>query len=126
MAQPHPDHPELPRSRGSRLMIATARIGVTWELRAGTFPGEQYKTQQCFLLKTKRNRRWRLPMAHSVLVVDDEPLVLEVTASMLEDLGCVVITASNGAEAMRRLADNPSITILLTDINMPGMSGYEL
>ena len=31
-----------------------------------------------------------------VLVVDDEPLVLDVTASMLEDLGCEVITAANG------------------------------
>jgi two-component system cell cycle response regulator CpdR len=65
-------------------------------------------------------------MTHSVLVVDDEPLVLEVTASMLEDLGCVVTTASSGADAMRTLADDPSITILITDINMPGMSGYEL
>lgn len=65
-------------------------------------------------------------MPHSVLVVDDEPLVLEVTASMLEELGCVVITATCGAEALSILLDDTSITILITDINMPGISGFEL
>ncbi len=35
-------------------------------------------------------------LARVVLVVDDEPLVLEVTEAMLKDLGCVVVTA-NGA-----------------------------
>jgi two-component system cell cycle response regulator CpdR len=65
-------------------------------------------------------------MAHTVLVVDDEPMVLEVTALMLEDFGCVVFTAKCGTEALRTLADEPAITVLITDINMPGISGYEL
>jgi CheY-like chemotaxis protein len=65
-------------------------------------------------------------MGHKVLVVDDEDLVLEVTASMLEDLGCVVVTATCGEEALKTLSEDVSITILLTDINMPGMTGYEL
>jgi two-component system cell cycle response regulator CpdR len=65
-------------------------------------------------------------MARTVLVVDDEPLVLDVTACMLEDLGCNVVTATNGAEALNILAGNPHITILITDLNMPGISGYEL
>jgi CheY-like chemotaxis protein len=65
-------------------------------------------------------------MARTVLVVDDEPMVLDVTASMLEDLGCDVVTATNGAEALDTLARDPHITILITDINMPRMSGYEL
>jgi two-component system, cell cycle response regulator CpdR len=61
-----------------------------------------------------------------VLVVDDEPLVLDVTASMLEDLGCEAITATDGQEALEKLADHPHIDVLITDINMPGMDGYEL
>jgi two-component system cell cycle response regulator CpdR len=65
-------------------------------------------------------------MARTVLVVDDEPLVLDLTASMLEDMGCDVVTATNGAEALNMLASDHHITILITDINMPGMSGYEL
>jgi two-component system cell cycle response regulator CpdR len=65
-------------------------------------------------------------MPRTVLVVDDEALVLDVTVSMLEDMGCDVVTATNGADALSILAGDPRIEILITDINMPGMSGFEL
>jgi two-component system cell cycle response regulator CpdR len=65
-------------------------------------------------------------MPHSVLVVDDDPSVLEVVADMLEDLGCNVISASSGADALDQLKRNDQISILITDINMPGMDGHEL
>ena len=65
-------------------------------------------------------------MARTVLVVDDDPLVLEVTADMLKDLGCEVVTAASGMDALERLSENANIEILVTDLNMPGMNGYEL
>ena len=65
-------------------------------------------------------------MPRVVLVVDDEPLVLAITASMLEDFGCEVVTAGNAPEALTKLSDDPRVEILITDINMPGMDGYEL
>jgi two-component system cell cycle response regulator CpdR len=65
-------------------------------------------------------------MSHFVLVVDDDPSVLEVVADMLEDLGCNVITAGSGADALGQLKRNDQISILITDINMPGMDGHEL
>jgi two-component system cell cycle response regulator CpdR len=61
-----------------------------------------------------------------VLVVDDEPLVLDVTASMLEDIGCEVITAASGEDALDLISTDPRIEILITDINMPDMDGYAL
>jgi two-component system cell cycle response regulator CpdR len=45
---------------------------------------------------------------------------------MLQELGCEVSTAATGSEALSRLAKAPHIEILITDINMPGMGGYEL
>ncbi|HKC32377.1 MAG TPA: response regulator [Xanthobacteraceae bacterium] len=60
------------------------------------------------------------------LVVDDEPAVREVAALMLEDLGCEVVTAANGSEALERLALDARIEALITDINMPGMDRYDL
>jgi opacity protein-like surface antigen len=39
-------------------------------------------------------------MSRVVLAVDDEPLVLDITAEMLEDLGCEVVTAPNAKEAL--------------------------
>lgn len=65
-------------------------------------------------------------MARVVLVVDDDPLVLGVTASMLEDFGCEVLTAASGYEALETLSNDRLVEILITDLNMPGMSGYEL
>ena len=65
-------------------------------------------------------------VARTVLVVDDDPLVLEVTADMLKDLGCEVVTAASGMDALERLSENADVDILITDLNMPGMDGYEL
>jgi two-component system, cell cycle response regulator CpdR len=61
-----------------------------------------------------------------VLAVDDEPLVLDVLAAMLEDIGCEVVTAANAGEALQRLVSEARIEILITDLNMPGVNGYEL
>ncbi len=65
-------------------------------------------------------------MSHTVLVVDDDPPVLETIVAMLEDLGCEVISAKSGADALERLGENRDISVLITDINMPGMDGHEL
>ncbi|WP_128926931.1 response regulator [Bradyrhizobium guangxiense] len=65
-------------------------------------------------------------MRHTVLVVDDDLAVLDVIVGMLEDLGCQVISAQNGQDALDRLKQNQDISVLITDINMPGMDGHEL
>ncbi|MGB8629438.1 MAG: response regulator [Xanthobacteraceae bacterium] len=65
-------------------------------------------------------------MSRVALIVDDDPAVLEVIADMLEDLGCETIRASNGTDALALLARDQRIEILITDINMPGIAGYEL
>src|ERR1044072_3525164 len=65
-------------------------------------------------------------MTHTVLVVDDDEDVLDVLTSMLEDLGCHVVRASSGPDALEQLQGNDQISILITDINMPRMDGHEL
>ena len=49
-----------------------------------------------------------------------------VTADMLKDLGCEVVTAASGMDALERLSENANVDVLITDLNMPGMDGYEL
>jgi two-component system, cell cycle response regulator CpdR len=44
---------------------------------------------------------------------------------MLKDLGCEVITALNGTDALTELANNQRIDILISDVNMPGVVGHE-
>lgn len=59
------------------------------------------------------------------LVVDDEPVNLKVICSILAKWDFEVITAENGKAAMEMI-DGGGIDVVLTDINMPIMDGYEL
>ena len=62
----------------------------------------------------------------SILVVDDDPMVREVTALMLADAGHEVHEAADGAAALSFLLNGGPVDLLLTDINMPDMDGLEL
>ena len=62
----------------------------------------------------------------SVLVVDDDLLVLENTAAMLEDLGHAVVEARSGEEAMDLLLHTRTVDLIITDYAMPGMTGLQL
>lgn len=62
----------------------------------------------------------------TVLVVDDDPEVLEATSAIVETLGYSVISAQSGGEALSLIRANRSIAIVFTDIRMPGMDGWEL
>ncbi len=62
-------------------------------------------------------------MPKSILVVDDEPVVLEITKRKLEERGYQVLTASDGIEAFVALKSKIPELILL-DIQMPRMNGY--
>jgi len=60
----------------------------------------------------------------AVLFVDDEKMVLEAGSLMLQKLGYSVLTACKGQEAIEILKKN-KVAIVLLDMQMPGMNGYE-
>ncbi|MFC1959848.1 response regulator [Chloroflexota bacterium] len=60
-----------------------------------------------------------------VLVVDDDWMNREVMEAQLQHAGCDVLLAHNGPHALQLVEEHPPDLILL-DINMPGMSGYEV
>jgi len=63
----------------------------------------------------------------SVLVVDDEDDLLEIAVSYLQDMGLKAHYACDGASALEILRLNPDISVILTDVIMPGgMNGAEL
>ena len=62
-------------------------------------------------------------MPKSILVVDDEPIVVEIAKRKLEERGYEVMTAQDGIEALEALKKKIPDLILL-DIQMPRMNGY--
>jgi len=63
-------------------------------------------------------------MFPSILIVDDEPSILQSLSGLLSDEGFEVATASNGYEALKMI-DKESPDLVLLDIWMPGMDGIE-
>lgn len=66
------------------------------------------------------------PPPLGVLLVDDEPEVLEEMVSTLELHGIHAELASNGMFALQALEKNPCLGIVVTDLRMPEISGFEM
>ena len=63
-------------------------------------------------------------MNPSILIVDDEPSILQSLGGLLSDEGFDVHTASNGYEALKNIeSDSPDLVLL--DIWMPGLDGID-
>jgi CheY-like chemotaxis protein len=60
-----------------------------------------------------------------VLVVDDDVRNIFALSSVLERRGMTVLTAGTGREAIKTLEETPDVAIVLMDIMMPEMDGYE-
>ncbi|CAM2063726.1 Response regulator [Sulfidibacter corallicola] len=63
---------------------------------------------------------------YRVLVVDDEPVNQQVLANHLSLRDFLVVQAMNGIEALKRVEDGERFDLVILDIMMPGMSGYEV
>ncbi len=60
-----------------------------------------------------------------VLLVDDEPNILQLLSTVLEDEGYRILEASNGSEALKQVEkEDPQVVLL--DIRMPGMDGLQV
>lgn len=66
------------------------------------------------------------PATCRVLIVDDDPLCLEEYAELVENLGYDCTVAADAAQALRLIAGDPAIGIVVTDLRMPGMDGLTL
>jgi|tagenome__1003787_1003787.scaffolds.fasta_scaffold20446306_3 CheY-like chemotaxis protein len=65
-------------------------------------------------------------MMHTVLVVEDDPVVRALMVRTLSANGYRALEASDGIEALEQLAAEPDIELVVTDIVMPRMNGVEL
>jgi CheY-like chemotaxis protein len=66
------------------------------------------------------------PSTRCILVVDDAEEILLVVSAVARHAGFEVITACNGRDALDRLRAGLEPAVVITDVEMPGMEGFDL
>jgi CheY-like chemotaxis protein len=66
------------------------------------------------------------PREQTILVVEDEPQVRQLTQRILQNHGYRVLTVEHSPDALTLLENDPEIDLLLTDMVMPQLSGLQL
>jgi len=106
-------HGIMKQSNGSIVVQSTVGVGTRFEL---FFP----LTTSEVTLETEAEDSIPEQKAYQVLLVDDEPLILELTAGALRNENFVVDTSSSGAEAIEMIKKSePAYDLIVTDVVMP-------
>jgi putative nucleotidyltransferase with HDIG domain len=71
-------------------------------------------------------RKYRAILREQILVIDDEASVRGVMTALLEHSGYEVTTANDAEEALDHLQQNPCCDLVLSDVMMPGVDGFDL
>lgn len=65
-------------------------------------------------------------MGNQILVVDDEDQVRDVVKQLLETFGYEVVTAADGEEGFTMATTSEDVKLVLTDVVMPRLGGFEM
>ena len=73
--------------------------------------------------RTKRVEKWFYPK-RKVMVIDDSKTIRRTAETLLQKVGCTVVTATDGFDALAKIADTRP-DIIFVDIMMPRLDGYQ-
>ena len=74
------------------------------------------------IFKTVQNYRWE---KKTVLVVEDDPATVFFLKEILSNTGITILIAETGESAISMCKENKAIDIVLMDMNLPGIDGFE-
>jgi len=111
----------IARRLGGGMRLTTAlRKGSTFELWLPAAEGQAARPGSA------PEQRPHEAATAAILVVDDEAMIRTLAGRLLCEEGYQVVEASSGEEALAVLAARGGIRLVVTDLVMPGMSGFEL
>ncbi len=84
---------------------------------------KQKRLKSCYNNTSQRRKPMSSP--ELILVVDDTPATLEVVCETLSDAGYFVATRINGDRALKRVQTYPPDLLILRDVQIPGIDGFE-
>ena len=61
-----------------------------------------------------------------LLIVDDDPQILNMLGDMLADTGFSLTFSASGEEALKKLEEEEEFHLVISDVRMPGIDGFEL
>ncbi|MCW8827209.1 MAG: ATP-binding protein, partial [Gammaproteobacteria bacterium] len=110
------------RSKGHIKVYSEGGRGTTFRLYLPRSEGDEIGD-----IKESEDRDSLPTGDETILVVDDEPGLLEIARESLEAMGYQTLAAHNGLQALELLAAHPDIDLIFSDVVMPGgINGYEL
>jgi CheY-like chemotaxis protein len=109
--------------KGALQLFSQPGQGTTFKVYLPVQGGEQTGEERHEL--SAASGQWQ--RSGTILLVEDEDQVRFIAATMLKKLGCTVLEAANGREALELYRENAAdIILVITDMGMPIMDGYEL
>jgi PAS domain S-box-containing protein len=112
----------IKQSGGHVRIYSEVGEGTTVKLYLPRYRGAEDATDES--METRGVSRGR---AEVVLVVEDDPDVRDYTVEMVSDLGYTVLSAADGASALRQLDSHRDVALLFTDVGLAGgMNGRQL
>jgi two-component system, cell cycle sensor histidine kinase and response regulator CckA len=100
-------------------------VAVSSKPGAGTSVRVYLQAERLFIPESP-DANENLQGTETIMVVDDESLMLTMAETILSEYGYCVLTANSGQKALAMLSrDNVQVDLIITDLVMPGMSGRE-
>ncbi|VEP13416.1 CheA signal transduction histidine kinase [Hyella patelloides LEGE 07179] len=116
-------------SRQARILpesitVSTSPLNWSAEIEQSSLPTSNSSSDRLLSPSGSLNSTLAL-QGQSILIVDDSPTQRKLLVLMLEKAGCSVLQAEDGQEALTQLRQHSEIKIIICDIEMPKVNGFE-